>query len=409
MNNNTSREGRLTTSAVLLALCFPLLPFYAFASGAFQPVDMFIVIFTAYIFVTITYDELFKSLQIITPFFPFLCWVIFFNSYYVIISGHLVSYLLATIQLVYVFVIFAVYQIGFTRIMLHRYGHIYLYCCIMLLAISPLVLQQLFGTLSTHMQSRQTFSFNNPNQLGYFSILILCMLLAYISLYKESFITKNRMVQIACFFTLLLCNYFGLISASRAAIIGIVILDFAIILFLFRRRLIFLTLIICIPLTLYVFFDLSEDLPNFFENSFRRFSNKDFLDKDDMFHRTIEQMNFSDDTSIVFGSGPRVFDGSGFRAIDFKGEVHNSILGILSQYGLFGLSLIAIGFFLFAKRVSFSLLNLAIFSSIAIYNMSHYGLRFRLLWIALALLASASSRNNNIAEHHSKSYVNIIP
>ena len=102
MNNNTSREGRLTTSAVLLALCFPLLPFYAFASGAFQPVDMFIVIFTAYIFVTITYDELFKSLQIITPFFPFLCWVIFFNSYYVIISGHLVSYLLATIQLVYV-------------------------------------------------------------------------------------------------------------------------------------------------------------------------------------------------------------------------------------------------------------------------------------------------------------------
>ncbi len=407
MNYKALPQGRLTTSAVLLALSFPLLPFYPFASGAFQPVDIFIVIFTAYIFFSITYDELFKSLQIITPFLPFLCWVILLNSYYVIISAHLASYLLATIQLVYVFVIIAVYQIGFTRIMLHRYGHIYLYCCIMLLAVSPLVLQQLFGTPSTDMQSRQTLSFNNPNQLGYFSILILCMLLAYSSLYKESFLLKNRMVQIACFFTILLGNYFCLISVSRAAIIGIIILDFAIILFLFRRRLIFLTLIICLPLILYGFFDLSEDLPNFFENSFRRFANKTFLDRYDIFHRTIEQVNFSDDTSIVFGSGPRVFDRSGFRAIDFKGDVHYSIVGILSQYGLFGLSLIAIGFVLFAKRVSFSLLNLAIFISIAIYNMSHYGLRFRLLWIALALLASASS-SNNITEHPSRSYISII-
>lgn len=392
MNHNAFPESKIRTVAILLGISFSLLPLYALSSGSFQPVDLIIFILSIYIIFTITHDELFGAVRLIAPFLPFLCWIIFVNSYYIILSGHLSSYLIATTQLVYAFAIVFFYYIAMTRVIEMRYGHIYLLLCLLLLSISPLIFSNFFGVSSADIEMRQTYSFNNPNQLGYFSLLLLCMFLTYISFYINGYFLKNKIIQLFLFIIFIIGNWFVFVSASRAGIAGVLLLDIVIILMLFRKNPLFCAGLVLMPFFIACFFFADGDFSVYTQGSLERLSHKDFFDKGDLLHRTLEQVNFDNDIYVILGSGPRHSFASGQIPLAemFKTEAHNSVVGILSQYGIIGVLFLAVGFFLYAWRVGFSIPSLAVFASITIYNMSHYGLRFRLFWVVIALVAACS-------------------
>jgi hypothetical protein len=391
MNNNILSNGKLKGSAILFGISFPLLSFYTFTSGAYQPVDLIIVILSTFIIFTITHDELFEASRIILPFIPFLFWIICVNSYYIILSGHLKSYVIATIQLTYAFVIMFFYYIAIKRVIGMQQGRIYLILCLFLLAISPLIFSMFFGGSSTDFQIRQVYSFNNPNQLGYFSLLLLCMFLTYTSFYRYYSFLDNKIIQSIKIVVFLIGNWFVFVSASRGAIAGVLLLDFMILWMHLRK-----SPFICIGLIFIHLFTagliFSNDIfSNYFQGTLTRLTNKAFYDHDDLLHRSIEQLNITNEVSMFIGKGPRQFSESGLKDMyEDKGEVHNAIIGIFSQYGIIGVLLLFGGFSMYAWKVGFSVTNLAVFASIAIYNMSHYGLRFRVLWVVLALVAASS-------------------
>jgi hypothetical protein len=391
MNNNILSNGKLKGSAILFGISIPLLPFYTFTSGAYQPVDLIIVILSIYIIFTITHDELFEARSIIAPFIPFLFWIICVNSYYIILSGHLKSYLIATLQLAYAVVIMFFYYIAIKRIKGMRDGPIYLLLCLFLLSISPLIIPIFFGGSSIDFQIREVYSFNNPNQLGYFSLLLLCMFLTYTSIYRYYSFLNNKIIQLIKIVIFLIGNWFVFVSASRGAIAGVLLLDFMILWILLRKSpFVFIGLIFIHLFTFGLIFT-NGIFSNYFQGTLTRLTNKAFYDHDDLLHRSIEQLNFTNEVSMFIGKGPRQTYEVGVKDMDEdKGEVHNAIIGIFSQYGIIGVLLFFGGFSIFAWKVGFSITNLAVFASIAIYNMSHYGLRFRLLWVVLALVAASS-------------------
>jgi O-antigen ligase len=72
--------------------------------------------------------------------------------------------------------------------------------------------------------------------------------------------------------------------------------------------------------------------------------------------------------------------------IDYAGdkEVHNTLLEILNSYGVIGLCLFLSGCIVQVVRSRFRTGDWVLFLPIFLYNMSHNGFRFRLMWVALA-------------------------
>jgi len=118
---------------------------------------------------------------------------------------------------------------------------------------------------------RSALSFNNPNQLGYFALLVLTILFL-VRIYAERFEytrLQARLMGFIGFVVFVMAHLFTVFSASRAALISMAFLDIFIC-WKFRKQLIvcLLCLLFLVPPTLLVF---SDKLPKFDILVFRGF------------------------------------------------------------------------------------------------------------------------------------------
>ena len=230
------------------------------------------------------------------------------------------------------------------------------------------------------LRARNTGFFNNPNQLGYYALIIFTALL----LWPTAFSTFEK-VTVA-----LVSVYATLSSGSKAAIIGLAIM----VLFyvaIGREKITAKKLAIQIALLLtfvaFVYYFLYGESHVITSNATLSYVRQRILN---MARENDSSFGLGRGYNRVYEMGNNVFWGMGEGAYNrfqtLKGlEVHSTYASILVSYGIIG----ALLFLVCLKNVIIIpgnvKRNLCCLSGIALYSLTHNGIRNTLLWILLAV------------------------
>jgi hypothetical protein len=213
---------------------------------------------------------------------------------------------------------------------------------------------------------RSMVMFNNPNQLGYYALLSACIVL----LGQKRLKLSTPLVTAG----LAACTYLALLSASKAALASIALLG--IVLLIGRLRTVVVALIVFAVL---VFTD------NPFSAAVNRASHRIETDQSLGFFEERGYDRITEDPQYcVLGAGEGAYNR--FRETSAIGahELHSSIATLFFSYGLVGTLLFAA--FMWAVMSRAGLQAWIIVATGFAYGMTHQGLRFRMLWLLLALV-----------------------
>ena len=384
MIGTSNNHNSVLITTVILA--FGMLPLYVFPSGAFQPVDIIVIFLSSFVFINISKQDLQIGVSLVGPFIPFIVLATAINSYYTMVSVSGAGYLLSTIQIIYTFYLLFLFSIVFLRILSLHKGMLYMYFCLLIAVLTPLLFNK------TSDEIREIYSFNNPNQLGYYALLTLTMLIILNKFARNSEYIGFRSFYI--WFNVLifsLSNVFAVLSLSRACLIGVGLLDLYILFKLFIRYPFHTVSLFILTVITFIVLDYISPALNYNPalDVINRFSQKK-VTISDLRRRSLGQFKINNFTAL-FGSGGRYFYLGDKNLSDLhKGEIHNTILFLFNNYGLFGLIFFLVGAMFFIRRLGHFPLKWYLFLPFVIYNLSHYGLRFRYFWVTIAFLAAAS-------------------
>ncbi len=235
---------------------------------------------------------------------------------------------------------------------------------------------------------RQTSFFNNPNQLGYYCLLVLTATL-YLS---PSNFSKIKLLIIHSSII-----YASVLSYSKGAVIGIILAYFSY--FSFRLNLkrplyfiIYVAFIIASSYAVYDFINNDDGIATRNEavnNLRRRIVNLRDENDSDLYNgrgygRVYEVM-----PHILWGVAEGDYDR--FRIMSGL-EIHSTFISLLVSYGVIGLTLyiVLVMKLICADRFSVTFKNCCILSGVLFYALSHNGVRNTFLWIILSLICLCS-------------------
>jgi hypothetical protein len=364
---------------LLLIVVLALLPAYILPSGGFQAVDFPLAIIIAVIFFTSAKYQ--QNLNQIFYLIPFVIWAILINLGYFILNND-ISYLFSLAAVLYAPFIIYTFTAIYSR-MLRNYQLFYIYLGLILSIIVTLTIKGV-----SEEEGRAILSFNDPNQLGYFAIIILCYAILLIR-YKE--ITQVNKMVYYCFdgLIILFAHYFLALSMSRSAMAGMFVLDICLLKNIRSSKMI-------VPVILFIVISsLSIALisPQFIQDRLATRSSESYSEEElagNFRNRTLRPLSQLEGLQILFGRGQGGF-GSKAKAFlgkakDHGGESHNIFGEALRGYGLIGLLLLLfwLGQAIWAGRILKD--SIWIWGGLLLFNMGNYGLRWRAFWILLGLL-----------------------
>lgn len=363
----------LTPLTFLFYSCFFLIPYYKFASDSFQPLDIIIVlIIFAFIFNTLSTDMFIANKTLI-----------YWASFYV----------LGIILILINYVKFnqGIFQIPLLIIFLYSLSILvsffYLFTKLSQRASPQQFLNQLINAilfsiiipLFIHHPAlglRSLLSFNNPNQLGYFTILNIGILFYTKLLANDLNIKLNK----TKFLTALIINaIFCLMCLSRASLASVFFMLFFLSwnAFSFKNnKTKFILGLIVIIILLFIFYYLSYDLIRFV------FSSRGNAGELDVGARFFDGLSYNFNNLWIFLLGLGQVN-SPARPLEF----HNSFLEIFNELGFFGLLiLVVLTIKLFYDLMRLRPMYLVPIISFWFFNLFNYGLRFRYANIFLAFV-----------------------
>jgi hypothetical protein len=397
---STAQVSWLLGGVLILILGF--LPVYRFSSGGPQLVDgPLLILLAAHFFRRSSAPPALR--QNITPLLPFLIWAASVNLVYFFQYPSDFHLAVTTAQLYYTFLIFGAVSFLFWDFLeADKIGLLYVGIFLSLLLIF---------TVKGYSEEgiRSELSFNNPNQLGYYA-LILAGLVALLLRVKEGNPGACRVLYFwADVLLLFAAHVLALLSLSRGALLGLFFIDVWIFPKLTRK-----ILVMFLPLLILGVISLTWQ-PTVIQERLKGRSGKTIDEEEiteQVHSRIFHQFSTMEGMHYLVGRGGRSFTpkekARGIR------EVHNLFGQIFRSYGLIGLGLFYywIGGFVWRSRQAPA--ALFIWAALLTYNMSHYGLRFRPLWVLLALLnvmllLESRSREKSAAEKTQNSATRAAP
>jgi hypothetical protein len=345
------------------------IPFYLFESGLPQPGNLLVLVLIPFAFKyrRLLPPELKPTLSALAW---FVVWVCLVNFGWALVMGkwairYTVFPFYYVFNLCVVFIAFVAYR---------RYGELFLRLTIysVLLAVMLQVVAALLSWGGGQGMRGQLF-FNNPNQLGYYSILAACSIA----------VAQRRLkMNLAIAGTgLTACAYLALVSASRAALVGIALL------FIFQvfsnPRIIIATSVLVVMLlvvggpiasALEVAQARMEQMQKRVQKSFAEERGYDRL------------WQYKEYMVIGAGEGETSRFSDPWRPKQEK-EIHSSAATILFSYGVIG-SLLFLMFIFRAIRGAPLRLIVMLLPTVG-YTLAHQGLRFTMLWIMLTCFVIA--------------------
>lgn len=225
---------------------------------------------------------------------------------------------------------------------------------------------------------RAVGTFHNPNQLGYWALLLMAM----IAVAMER--SRLRLLEVAA----LACGYYALLmSLSKAAIAGGALL-LALVLAccgLSRRLMIgaALVLLFVAAWTIGTGAPIGERLArlDLVERIEHRFTSMGSQSDDDVMSRGYHRV-LAYPEHLLFGAGEGGFQ----RFRDDQGvyEIHSTFANVLFSYGVVGSVLFGALLLAVFRRAPWA--HVLYFAPIALYGLTHMGLRFSEFWLFLGLV-----------------------
>ncbi|QXX85728.1 hypothetical protein J7649_10010 [Acinetobacter lwoffii] len=357
----------LVKAVVFLSIL--LFPIYFLPSGGVQISSFFfILLFCISLYMTDrnTYNLFFR---VTYPFYFFLIYALFLNLvwFFILLNpGIFFSYL---------FLIFNFLILYSFSLVLYKNDELFKSFPVYL--IISLLVQVFVSFLLNSDSARSSLLFNNPNQLGYFALISASILVFYY---------KIKLLNIYFFILgIFCCLWLVQLSLSSAAIFSILLLIFYV-LCTNIRSLIFLFIIFLILILIFYINDYSLNDERLYVVLEKLGSTGEASD-DSLGGRGYDRI-INHPEIILTGGGEGVFDR--WNSILSESEIHSTWGTLLFSYGIFGL----ISFLWFLRKIVFAeyLISFIPFLSIALYGLTHNGLRFSFFWIFLAVIISHSLR-----------------
>jgi hypothetical protein len=350
---------------------FILFPFYIFGSGMPQPADWLMVLLFAYFFFTEKVFPFKDQVELVRKHRNFIIYVAVLNTiwYFFIDQSHEKRFPTFFHSLFYIYNFFTV--MAAIRIYNKIKGRFFIFTSY---AVgSSILLQVVISFSGVYSGGRDALFFNNPNQLGYYALLC-----GSLFIYLSKYVKLNTFFQVA---VLLAFIYITLISASKAAFAGAVILTA---LAGINQGLLnvrqFIVIGIAAGLAFYIFSN-SERVQDIFEYTFNRFSNIGSQGDDSYEGRGYDRI-LNNPGYMILGAG----EGGYFRfdSLLSNGEIHSTFGTLIFSYGIPGTILFLI--FIFHVFRSSSMMELMYIVPVAAYSVTHQGFRSTLFWVFLACI-----------------------
>jgi hypothetical protein len=257
-----------------------------------------------------------------------------------------------------------------------KYGTAFLYTTLYSVLFSAII-QVVLSPWGHIDEGRSTLFFTNPNQLGYYSVCALCIVLT-----MEKLIKVKRSVVLASFAFFI---YFAMLSVSKAAIGSIVIL-FGV--YLLSNKLLqwrTILIIFVVGIGLYVTLIYTEPGQNFILAMTGRIENSvKPEDVSEWEYRGYDRIA-NHPGYLILGAGEGAYNR--FNTYINNHEIHSSIGTIVFCYGIPGTVLFTLLIISLIKGLprDYIIYMLPIIS----YGIAHMGLRFTIFWITLAMFPIA--------------------
>lgn len=364
----------LSVDTSLLFVATSLLPVYTFGSGGIQPAHLFFAFFA--VLVSARSGVTTKSWALLV-----LCLFIYAfvrEGVYILFGGSL-EYLINAIYLGYNFVLVsAVYQYVLRNGLSTITAGLRVAVLIVVLTIA---VKGINLTGVGEGATRSVGTFNNPNQLGYFSVCLLS--LTYLFHITSSI--KYRTAMAGFFVAVGL----SIISLSKAAIIANGLLLFIILL---PRNVNLLRLTIwAAVVSIFVFILLQAFLSGALDSLL-------FIDRlMNMGRETDTSLSSRGYFAVLGASEAEIIFGLGSEKLDsiVGHEVHSTFGSIFNNYGLAGLVLGILAFatwsILIGRSFGFTAL-VCLIGPAMLYGLTHNGIRFSIFWILFASSAAMAMR-----------------
>lgn len=348
--------------SLLLQVGLALLPVYVFSSGGVQPAHLVLMLFI--LSTILRFGLRFKSWD--WHLLSLSVWVFLIESFHVIKNG--VNSLVLINSLYFFYNFFIVFSI-----VLHvkKDGIKTVFNGVVIAAAISVVSLLMTGiNLQVNgVTGRDAGTFNNPNQLGFFSVCLLAMTYFFHAIRHVPYIIAICLFGVALFLSIL--------SLSKAAILAN-----SMVLFLVMKpkhgrskNIIYVLIFFCVMYYMYSLY-----LTDAFEQYrfFQRISN--IMEEEDSSLESRGYFVFLDGSlfNILFGMGS-------FAIEDLIGhEVHSTFAGVLNNYGIVGLGFLVSAILIWAYRMYlyFGIIGLiAIVGPPILYGITHNGVRFVIFWV----------------------------
>ena len=364
----------MTIARITLFLSIALIPVYLWPSGGMQLMHIMLGIYMlGYILLYGFHNSIFNTLLLLLLLFMYTK-----DSAFIINNG-LVSTLMPSLYLMYNICVVniirrAALQKNESEII--KWG--------VVTALIVTVLALFVNGFGVENSVRSVGSFNNPNQLGYFSVCAISIALL--------FRVGNNLSVLSLISVSILSFIIAIFSLSKAAIISVIVaIIFSFFTYFKTRRSKIIIGSMIITVVVFMVFTMYSDgyldnysfvkrLENIGLQSDDSFSGRGYLD---IFNGTVLEIVTGRDSAVV-------------RQI-IGHEVHSTIFSFLVNYGLIGGGLILAILFLWSLALyrSFGLLSvILVVAPTMLYGLSHNGSRFTMFWILIALSFAIVDRKN---------------
>ena len=368
----------LKFTIIIFFLYLLLCPFYIFESGLPQPADILLAIASIIMLFNVN-----KIIFLITPvknIFILVVLIIIVNTFNQLdltfsnIIG--ITYLSS---LYYIFNLFCFITIFFIT---SNKNNSKLFNDLTKVIFISLLIQCILSILGMgNNTSRTVIYFNNPNQLGYYS---LCLFSLYTIIPSQ--LRKSKMMLLL---TMIMSFYLIIVSQSRAALLGVGLLTIVILLKEgYKLKLSSIVFLVTFLIVTFIIIENSELYKEKYTAIKLRNENKFSSYDNEIKIRGYDRI-FLYKEYLLIGAGEG--GEKRFTKAFHQREIHSGFGTILFSYGILGIIL----FLNFVYKVIKSKLwiNLTVIAPVLIYNFFHQGFREPLFWIILAFVYLTSREN----------------
>ena len=371
MANVLNERNSFSLSVFLFLLSSATFPFYLFSSGGFQLSTFFFLLLFIYSIIKLDKSYYRDFNRKVFYYYLFMIYAISISLVWCVITS---NFEFLSFILIYLIDFLVLFGVSFFLVRDERF-FLFFPKAIALSVITQFILS--FFISSSEL--RGTLFFNNPNQLGYYSLVSSAILVIF---YKKKILSDYWFYP-----AIISALWLAQLSLSNATLISILVLlaystlsnlkSFIVVFVLFSLSLIFLAM------------NQSDFFIDRFDLIWDRFTTIGDNDDDSFAGRGYDRI-WNHPLILFVGGG----EGAVYRWKSFLYdlEMHSTWGTLLFSYGVGGFTL----FLLFLRSIIFSekLITFLPFIVIALYGVTHNGLRFIYFWLFLSVCLAFALRKD---------------